>query len=91
MLVRVFWMASSMMALPAVFAVMSRPSRIGTPEASSVDSVRQNRATATLRRMLPRIGSFSTIASMMRRPAVGGVIRLERPTQSAQHDDENQP
>ena len=29
---RVFWIASSMMALPAVRAVMSRPSRIGTPE-----------------------------------------------------------
>jgi hypothetical protein len=34
------------MALPAVFAVMSSASRIETPEASSVDSVRQNRATA---------------------------------------------
>jgi hypothetical protein len=51
MLVRVTWIASSMMALPAVRAVMSRPSRIGTPEAISVDSVRQNRATAILRRM----------------------------------------
>ena len=51
-----------MMALPAVRAVMSSPSRIGTPEDSSVDSVRQNRATATLRRMLPRIGIFSSDA-----------------------------
>jgi hypothetical protein len=47
---------------------MSRPSRIGTPELISVDSVRQNRATAILRMMLPRIGIFSTIASTTRRP-----------------------
>ncbi len=48
------------MALPAVRAVMSRPSRIGTPEDISVESVRQKRATATLRTMLPRIGIFSS-------------------------------
>ena len=41
-------------------AVISRPSRIGTPELISVDSVRQNRATAILRRMLPSTGSFSS-------------------------------
>jgi hypothetical protein len=64
MLLRTFCTASSMIALPAVRAVMSRPSRIGTPEASSVDSVRQNRATATLRMMLPRIGILSTVASI---------------------------
>ncbi len=57
-----------MMALPAVRAVMSRPSRIGTPDAISVDSVRQNRATAIFRRMGPRIGIFSVIASTTRRP-----------------------
>ena len=60
MLVRVFWIASSMTALPAVRAVMSSPSRIGTPDDSSVDSVRQNRATAILRMIMPRIGIFST-------------------------------
>ena len=65
MLVRVFWIASSMTALPAVRAVMSSPSRIGTPDDSSVDSVRQNRATAILRMIMPRIGSFSTSASML--------------------------
>jgi hypothetical protein len=69
MLVRVFWMASSMTALPAVRAVMSRPSRIGTPEESSVDSVRQKRATAILRMIIPRIGSLSTMASITYRPA----------------------
>ena len=63
-----------MMALPAVRAVMSRPSRIGTPEDSSVDSVRQKRATATLRRMLPRIGVFSRIASIDEPAALGGVV-----------------
>ena len=68
MLLRVAWMASSMMALPAVRAVMSRPSRIGTPEAISVDSVRQNRATAILRMSGPRIGSLSMSPSMTRRP-----------------------
>ena len=56
-------MASSMIALPASCAVISRPSRIGTPELSSVESVRQNRATATLRMMMPRIGIFSTMRS----------------------------
>ena len=60
--------ASSTIALPEVFAVISRPSRIGTPELSSVASVRQNRATAILRMMRPSTGAFSTIPSMTRRP-----------------------
>jgi len=51
-----------------VLAVISRPSRIGTPELISVDSVRQNRATAIFRMMLPRIGAFSTPPSTTRRP-----------------------
>ena len=68
MLSRVTMIASSTMALPAVRAVISRPSRIGTPEAISVDSVRQNRATAILRRIMPRIGSRSRMLSMVRRP-----------------------
>ena len=49
MLFRVVMIASSTIALPAVRAVMSSASRIDTPDASSVDSVRQNRATAILR------------------------------------------
>ena len=53
-----------MMALPAVRAVMSSPSRIGTPEASSVDSVRQKRATAILRRIMPSTGVFRLTASI---------------------------
>jgi hypothetical protein len=44
MLLRVVWIASSTIALPAVFAVMSSASRMETPDASSVESVRQNLA-----------------------------------------------
>ena len=68
MLLRVDMIASSTMMLPAVLAVISRPSRIGTPELMSVASVRQNRATAILRRMPPSTGAFSNTASMSRRP-----------------------
>ena len=50
--------ASSTMALPAVLAVISRPSRIGTPEEVSVASVRQKRATAIFFMMSPRTGSL---------------------------------
>ena len=67
-LLRVSMMASSTMALPAVRAVMSRLSRIGTPEDVSVASVRQNRATAILRRIMPMIGALSMRPSMTRRP-----------------------
>ncbi len=63
MLFRVAMMASSTMALPDVFAVISRPSRIGTPDAMSVDSVRQKRATAILRISMPSTGIFSTTPS----------------------------
>src|SRR6188474_1453141 len=38
---RVAMMASSMMELPAVRAVICRPSRMGTPEEVNVESVRQ--------------------------------------------------
>ena len=53
MLRRVASSASSTTALPQVEAVMSSPSRIGTPDAMSVPSVRQNRATAIFRRSGP--------------------------------------
>ena len=62
MRLRTVRIAFSMIALPDVFAVMSRPSRIGTPEQISVDSVRQNRATATFLKMTPSSGSRSSIA-----------------------------
>ena len=47
---RDFMMAFWTTMLPAVRAVMSMPSRMGTPELVRVPRVRQNRATATLRR-----------------------------------------
>ena len=58
MLLRVTMIASSTIALPAVLAVISSPSRIGTPELIRVESVRQKRATAILRMILPSTGSF---------------------------------
>ena len=63
MLFRVSMIASSMMALPDVRAVISRPSRIGTPDAIRVESVRQNRATAILRSSMPSTGIFSVMES----------------------------
>ena len=60
MRLRTVRMAPSMMALPDVLAVMSRPSRIGTPELISVDSVRQNRATATFLKIMPSSGRRSS-------------------------------
>ena len=50
--------------LPADRAVMSSPSRIGTPDEMSVPSVRVNRATATLRISIPMTGTFKRNASM---------------------------
>ena len=64
MLLRVVRMASSTIALPAVRAVMSSASRIATPEASSVDNVRQKRATAILRMRTPKTGIFRIRPSM---------------------------
>ena len=68
MLLRVDMIASSTIALPDVFAVISSPSRIGTPELISVDSVRQNRATAIFRMIGPSTGALSTVLSTVRRP-----------------------
>ena len=65
---RTAMIASSTMALPAVRAVISRPSRMGTPEEISVARVRQNRATAIFCMRMPRIGILSTIRSTTRRP-----------------------
>ena len=62
---RVFRMASSTMALPEVRAVMSRPSRMGTPEETSVASVRQKRATAIFLRTRPKTGDFRRSLSML--------------------------
>ena len=60
--------AYSITLLPAVLAVISRPSRIGTPLLMSVLSVRVNLATATFRRIIPKIGSLRKILSVIARP-----------------------
>ena len=44
--------AFSTTLLPAVLAVISRPSRMGTPDATRVPSVRVKRATAILRSII---------------------------------------
>ena len=56
--------ASEMTRLPAVFAVISRPSRMLTPEPMSVPSVRVKRDTADLRSTSPRTGALSISRSM---------------------------
>ena len=77
MLLRVTITASSTIELPDVRAVISRPSRIGTPELISVDNVRQKRATAIFRRMRPSTGAFSIVASTTRRPLWRRVVPRE--------------
>src|SRR5688572_21636470 len=67
-LTRLSIMAFSMTLLPAVLAVIARPSRIGTPELSSIAMFWENRATATLRSRSPIIGIRSIILSMFMRP-----------------------
>ena len=68
MLLRVAMMASSMIAFPEVRAVISRPSRIGTPDWIRVPRVRQKRATEILRIRSPSTGSFRVNWSICRRP-----------------------
>ena len=46
-------MASSMTTLPAAWPVISMACRMGTPEVMSVPSVREKRATASLRMISP--------------------------------------
>jgi hypothetical protein len=60
--------ASWITMLPAVLAVISRPSRIETPEEIRVPSVRVKRDTADFRRMSPSTGAFSSMPSIWRRP-----------------------
>jgi hypothetical protein len=63
-------MAFWMIMLPEVRAVISIPSRMGTPELVRVPSVRQKRATAVFLRISPRTGIFRRKESIWRRPAV---------------------
>ena len=62
--VRAFMTAASTTRLPADRAVMSNPSRIGTPDARSVPMVRVKRATATFLISVPMTGTFRRIRSM---------------------------
>ena len=60
--------ASWMTMLPAVFAVISSPSRIDTPDEIRVPSVRVKRDTADFRRRSPSTGELSSMASIRFRP-----------------------
>ncbi len=54
--------------LPAVRAVISSPSRIDTPEDTSVPRVRVKRETADLRSTSPSTGALSSSPSSMSLP-----------------------
>ena len=56
--------AFSITLLPAVLAVMFRPSRMGTPLLMRVPSVRVNFATATFLKRTPTMGSNNIILSI---------------------------
>src|SRR3989454_12666135 len=62
--------------LPAVRAVISRPSRIDTPEEISVPSVRVKRETADLRSRSPSTGMLSISLAICSLPAGGVFLRL---------------
>ena len=68
MLSRVSMIAFSTTLLPAVFPVIAKPSRIGTPELRSSDMFCEKRATATFRRRSPMIGMRSISESIFIRP-----------------------
>ncbi len=61
--------ASWMTRFPAVRAVISRPSRIETPEDTRVPRVRVKRDTADLRSRSPRTGDRSSAPSTTFRPS----------------------
>ena len=60
--------ASSTILLPAVRAVIVSASRMGTPEETSVPSVRVKRAIAVLRIRSPKTGTRSRKPSIGERP-----------------------
>ncbi len=78
-----------MTAFPAVRAVMSRPSRMGTPLEISVPSVRVKRATAIFRSRSPISGNFSSVRSMAMRPT-GVPYQTFSPTIAADEGHQNQ-
>ena len=75
---RLWSTASWTTRLPAVLAVISRPSRIVTPELIIVPSVRVKRATAVLRVRLPMTGTRRVKASKRSRPLGVSTQRLNR-------------
>src|ERR1700747_1315599 len=77
--VRTLTNACSTTALPAVLAVMSKPSRIGTPLEIKVPSVRVKRATAIFLIRMPSTGSFNMIESSTSLPP-GVPYHAFRPT-----------
>jgi len=72
--VRDSMIASWMTRLPAVFAVISRPSRIDTPEPMSVPSVRVKRDTADLPSTSPS-GKLLIDKLLLKMPVLGDVLR----------------
>ena len=62
------WMPASITTMPAVRAQMASASRMGTPDCSSVPSVRVKRATAILRSTGPMMGSLSIVEWTVRFP-----------------------
>ena len=66
--VRDSMMASEITRLPAVFAVISSPSRIETPDPIRVPNVRVNRETADLRSTSPSTGILSISLSIASLP-----------------------
>ena len=68
-------MAFSICVWPEVLATMFNTSRIGTPERTSEESVRANRAITILWAMEPKIGSLMRMRSQKERP--GGVLMYQ--------------
>jgi hypothetical protein len=72
-------------SLPVAFLTMARASRIGTPDWSSVPSVRQNREMTGLLDDGPDQGALSLIRSMVRRPplVLPQALTMKRKTKGA--------
>src|SRR6185436_16961679 len=78
-------MAFDTTSLPVAFLTMARASRIGTPDWSSVPSVRQNREMTDFLMMGPIRGALSLIRSMVRRPplVLPQALTMKRKTKGA--------
>ena len=69
MFVAAFATVSASMTLPITLSTIWSADRIGTPDTSRVDNVRQNRDTATSRVIVPNTGTFRRNWSHRARPA----------------------